>query len=296
VATSVARPAAPPTDHKPRSASGALLWVVPPLLILVGVVGYPLVMVVRESFLHRDGPLDAGSLTAAGYTGLLSSPTFLDALLTTVKVAAAATIGCLVLGAAIAIVVSLVPFPGAGAVARVIDTVVAFPSFLITLSLAFLYGGAGLLTSPFGLPDLTGTWWALVVAEITFYTPFVIRPLLAAFSQLDPALLEAAASLGARPGRVLRRIVLPEALPALLAGGSLCLLLTLNEFGIVLFLGVKGVQTLPVLVYSYAVLGSSAQAGTAAAVAVINTLLSLALYLVYRAALSRIGGRRAGVV
>jgi 2-aminoethylphosphonate transport system permease protein len=253
-------------------------------------------MVVRESFLHRDGPLDAGTATAAGYVGLLSSPTFLDALLTTVKVAVAATIGCLVLGAAIAIVVSLVPFPGAGAVARIIDTVVAFPSFLITLSLAFLYGGAGLLTGPLGLPDLTGSWWALVVAEMTFYTPFVVRPLLAAFSQLDPALLEVAASLGARPGRVLRRVVLPEALPALLAGGSLCLLLTLNEFGIVLFLGVKGVQTLPVLVYSYAVLGSSAQAGTAAAVAVINTVLSLGLYLVYRAALSRIGGRRAGVV
>ncbi len=104
--------------------------------------------------------------------------------------------------------------------ARIIDTVVAFPSFLITLSLAFLYGGAGLLTGPLGLPDLTGSWWALVVAEITFYTPFVVRPLLAAFSQLDPALLEVAASLGARPGRVLRRVVLPEALPALLAGGG----------------------------------------------------------------------------
>lgn len=285
-----------PAERKPRTANRRVLWVLPPLLVLLGVVAYPLAMVVRESFLHRDGPLAPGVPTVDTYAGLVSSRIFLDALLTTVKVAVASTVGCLVLGTAIAIVVSLVPFPGAGLVARIVDTVVAFPSFLITLSLAFLYGGAGLLTGPLGLPDLTGSWWALVVAEITFYTPFVVRPMLAALSQLDPALLDVAASLGAKPWRVLRRIVLPEVLPALLAGGSLCLLLTLNEFGIVLFLGVKGVQTLPVLVYSYAVLGSSAQAGTAAAIAVLNTVLSLALYLAYRAALSRIGGRRAGVV
>jgi 2-aminoethylphosphonate transport system permease protein len=41
---------------------------------------------------------------------------------------------------------------------------------------------------------------------------------------------------------------LPAAIPALLAGGSLCLLLTVNEFGIVLFIGAKGVITLPLLI------------------------------------------------
>ncbi|WP_279581140.1 hypothetical protein [Fodinicola feengrottensis] len=101
VATSMARPATRPSPRR-TAAPGPLLWVLPPLLILLGVVGYPLVMVVRESFLHRDGPLAAGTVTAAGYTGLLSSSTFVDALFTTVKVAVTATIGCLVLGAAIA--------------------------------------------------------------------------------------------------------------------------------------------------------------------------------------------------
>ena len=43
---------------------------------------------------------------------------------------------------------------------------------------------------------------------------------------------------------------MPEAWPALMAGGSLVLLLTLNEFGIVLFTGAKGVITLPVLIYT----------------------------------------------
>ncbi len=75
-----------------------------------------------------------------------------------------------------------------------------------------------------------------------------MRPLLAAFSQLDTGQLEAASSLGARTSRIVRQIILPEALPALAAGGSLVLVLCLNEFGIVLFTGAKGVTTLPTLV------------------------------------------------
>ena len=90
----------------------------------------------------------------------------------------------------------------------------------------------------------------MIAAEITFFTPFVVRPLLASFALLPRAQLDVAASLGASPLRVLRSVVMPEAWPALMAGGSLVLLLTLNEFGIVLFTGAKGVITLPVLIYT----------------------------------------------
>ena len=90
----------------------------------------------------------------------------------------------------------------------------------------------------------------MIAAEITFFTPFVVRPLLASFAMLPRAQLDVAASLGASPWRVLRSVVMPEAWPALMAGGSLVLLLTLNEFGIVLFTGAKGVTTLPVLIYT----------------------------------------------
>ncbi len=82
---------------------------------------------------------------------------------------------------------------------------------------------------------------------MTVYTPFVLRPLLAAFSLIDRSQIEVASLLGARPLRIVRQVILPAALPAIVAGGSLCLLLTVNEFGIVLFIGAKGVITLPLL-------------------------------------------------
>lgn len=74
----------------------------------------------------------------------------------------------------------------------------------------------------------------VIAAEITFFTPFVVRPPLAAFALMPRAQLDVAASLGASPLRVLRSVIMPEARRPLMAGGSPALLLTLNEFGIVL--------------------------------------------------------------
>ena len=78
-------------------------------------------------------------------------------------------------------------------------------------------------------------------------------------------------------------------LPALMAGGSLCLLLTTNEFGIVLFIGAKGVNTLPMMVYSKAILESDYS--VACMIALINILLSLGLFMLYRLAAVRTGVR-----
>lgn len=112
-----------------------------------------------------------------------------------------------------------------------------------------------------------------------------MRPLMAALRQIDKSQLEAASILGARPHQIIARVIFPAALPALLAGGSLCLLLTTNEFGIVLFIGAKGVNTLPMMVYSKAILESDY--GVACMIALINILLSLGLFSLYRLAVSR---------
>ena len=284
-----------------RSAARAPLprwiWVVPPLLVLVGIFFYPLFFIVKQSLTG-----DAGPATLAHYSALLSSSLFKAALLRTIQIAVISTLGCLALGFVLALIVAFVPFPGARVVSGFIDTILAFPSFLIALSFTFLYGSAGAFNFIFmdlmhtSEPpiDFVYTKWGVILAEITFYTPFVMRPLLASFSHLDTALIEVASSLGARPLRIIREIIFPEAVPALLAGGSLCLLLTLNEFGIVLFIGAKGVITLPMVIYGKAIQEFDYTAGCVAAV--INVALSVGLYLLYRFVLSRTGGARASVL
>lgn len=274
------------------------VWAVPPVVLLALVFLYPLALVALESV-----TAPGGGLTTTHYADVLSSEPFRSALVTTVLIAVAATLGCLVLGFLLALVVAFVPFPGSGATARFIDTYLSFPSFLITLALLFLYGTVGVANGVWtevtgaetGPISFLATPWGVVLAEITYFTPFVMRPLLAAFAQLDTAQIEVASSLGARPLRIVRAVILPEALPALAAGGALVLVLCLNEFAIVLFTGAKDVVTLPMLVYSSAIL--EADYTTACVVATVNAALSVSLYLVYRAATARLrapsGGRRA---
>jgi len=202
----------------------------------------------------------------------------------------------------IALILSFVPFPGSRIVARLIETYIALPTFLAALALTFLYGSAGILNGglmsllPTELPpvDFLYSPWGVILAEVTVYTPFVMRPLLAAFSLIEASQIEVASSLGARPFRIVRQIILPAAIPALFAGGSLCLLLTVNEFGIVLFIGAKGVITLPLLIYDKAI--QEFDYTTACVIAVVNVVLSLGLYSLYRVVLTRFGGRRAGLV
>ncbi|WP_370622926.1 2-aminoethylphosphonate ABC transporter permease subunit [Streptomyces tsukubensis] len=266
------------------------LWALPPAVALGLVFLYPLALVVKQSFTP-----DTGGVSLAPYRQVLATEVFREALVTTVWLAVGSTAGCLVLGFALALVIAFVPFPGARAVAKFIDVFLSFPSFLITLALLFVYGSVGMANGLW--TDVTGategpfqfltTPWGVLLAEITYFTPFVVRPLLAAFSQLDTAQLEVASSLGAGPGRIVRRIILPEALPALTAGGGLVLVLCLNEFGIVLFTGAKGVTTLPTLIYGKAIFESDYP--SACVVAVVSVALSTGLHTLYRMA-----GRRAG--
>ncbi|MEZ2221818.1 2-aminoethylphosphonate ABC transporter permease subunit [Rhizobium sp. RCC_161_2] len=283
------------TAPAPRMKWGRF-WIAPPLLLLALLFLYPLGLIVRQSL--GDGDV----LSSAAFAEVLGSHEFRDGLLHTIVIAIGATAGCLLLGFVFSLVIAFVPFPGAKLASRLIDTFVALPTFLVTLAFTFIYGSAGLLNESLmrlmhtDLPplDFLYSQWGVILAEATVYTPFVMRPLLASFSLIDQAQIEVASSLGARPWRIVRQIILPAALPALVAGGSLCLLLTVNEFGIVLFIGAKGVITLPLLIYGKAI--QEFDYTTACVIAVVNIVLSLGLYSLYRVAIAHLGAGRAGVV
>jgi len=266
------------------------IWIVPPTALLALLFFYPLALIARQAFLD-----DSGMANVAEFVHVLHARFFLNALLNTVTISVAATAGCLIVGLVLGLILAFVPFPGSGVIARLIDTFIALPTFLVTLAFTFLYGSAGMLNSGlmevFSLPtpplDFLYSTWGVVLAEVTVYTPFIMRPLLAAFSLVDRGQIEAASVLGARPLRIVRQVILPAAVPALIAGGSLCLLLTVNEFGIVLFIGAKGVITLPLLIYGKAIQESAYQ--VACIIALVNIALSLGLFGLYRLAAGRLG-------
>jgi 2-aminoethylphosphonate transport system permease protein len=272
-------------------------WIAPPLLILAALFFFPLWLILRQG-LAGDGDV----LSLVNFSRVVTSGEFRHAVGNTLTIALTATAGCLVLGFVLSVLIAFTPFPGSRVLARLIDTFIALPTFLVALAFTFIYGSAGMLNESLKVlmhvemppVDFLYSQWGVILSEVTVYTPFVMRPLLAAFSLVDPAQVEVANSLGARPMRIVHRIILPAALPALVAGGSLCLLLTVNEFGIVLFIGAKDVITLPLLIYDKAI--QQFDYTTACVIAVINVALSVALYALYRFVIAYFGGRRAGLV
>ncbi|WP_458687793.1 2-aminoethylphosphonate ABC transporter permease subunit [Nocardia tengchongensis] len=287
-------PSAPadPAPREPGRSWRPVVWALPPVLVVVLIAVYPIVRVLLESTKAKSGR------GVGTWAGVLAEESFRNALWRTVSIAVSSTVGCVVLGTFLAIVLAFVPFPGAQLVGRLIDSVLTLPSFLVTLAFTFLYGTAGAVNALINritggtrpVLDFLSTPWGVILAEVTFFTPFVVRPLLAAFAQLPREQLDVASSLGASPWRVLRQVVLPEAWPALAAGGSLVLLLTLNEFGIVLFTGAKGVITLPALIYTRGIVTFDLPG--AAVLASVQVLLSLSLYLGYRLLFARLTGAR----
>ncbi|HBC7360219.1 TPA: 2-aminoethylphosphonate ABC transporter permease subunit [Klebsiella oxytoca] len=269
-----------------------LLWLLPPLMVLATLFFYPLLLIGEQAL--RDA---SGHLSLETFWQVVGSRRFINALLNTMQIAVFATLGCLLLGSVLALILVFIPFPGSQLISRVIDTFIALPTFLITLAFTFIYGSAGLLNGAlmsllsFELPpiDFLYSIQGVILAEITVFTPLVMRPLMAGLRQIDKSQLEAASILGAHPLRVIGQVIFPAALPVLMAGGSLCLLLTTNEFGIVLFIGAKGVNTLPMMVYSKAILESDYS--QACMIALINILLSLGLFIIYRLAAARTGVR-----
>ncbi|MFE3103920.1 2-aminoethylphosphonate ABC transporter permease subunit [Nocardia tengchongensis] len=281
-----------PEVREPGRSWRPVVWALPPVLVVVLIAVYPIVRVLLESTKTKSGR------GVGTWAGVLAEESFRNALWRTVTIAVSSTVGCVVLGTFLAIVLAFVPFPGAQLVGRLIDSVLTLPSFLVTLAFTFLYGTAGAVNALINritggtrpMLDFLSTPWGVILAEVTFFTPFVVRPLLAAFAQLPREQLDVASSLGASPWRVLRQVVLPEAWPALAAGGSLVLLLTLNEFGIVLFTGAKGVITLPALIYTRGIVTFDLPG--AAVLASVQVLLSLSLYLGYRLLFARLTGAR----
>ena len=279
----------------PRAAKldpGAL-WVAPPLIVLALLFLYPLVLIAHAALVD-----DAGALNLQAALATLQSRAVPGAaLFNTAEIAIASTAGCLALGLALALILAFAPFPGAGLVARLIDTFIALPTFLVTLAFTFLYGSAGMLNGALDVEPSASS----ARRSISSIPPGAsssprsrsIRP-----SCCGPCSPPSRWSIAARSkspacsarGRCAScaRSSCPPRCRRSIAGGSLCLLLTVNEFGIVLFIGAKGVITLPLLIYDKAIQESDYQA--ACAIAMVNVALSLGLFSLYRIAARRLGG------
>jgi len=137
-------------------------------------------------------------------------------------------------------------------------TVVGF----VLLELLGRYGPIGALLNRLGV-GIVFSWQATVLSSVVAAFPLMVRCAMAALEQIDDALPQVARSLGASEGRILRQVILPLAMPGLVAGISLSFARALGEFGTTLMLAgnIPGqTQTLPLALFSAVDAGETGQA------------------------------------
>jgi sulfate transport system permease protein len=165
-------------------------------------------------------------------------------------------------------------FRGKRIISAIIDLPFALPTIVAGLTLLTLYGP----DSPFGI-NVADTQIGILLALAFVTLPFAVRSVQPVLAEFDREAEEAAASLGASPTVVLRRIILPSIAPAMLAGAGLAFARAVGEFGsVVLISGNLPFKTEVASSWIYS-LSQSDELGAAAAVSVVLIVIALAVLL-----------------
>ena len=199
-----------------------------------------------------------GLLARTPWTGLvelLTSEIVADALGLSLISSIAATVLSAIVGIPLAIVLARSDFPGRSLVRGLVLLPLVLPPVVGGAALLFALGRRGVIGGP--LADLTGLVLPFstvgVVLAATFVSmPFMVLTVEGSLRNLDERYEGAAASLGATPWTVLRRVTIPMVFPSLISASVLTWARALGEFGATItFAGnLPGkTQTLPLAVY-----------------------------------------------
>lgn len=222
----------------------------------------------------------------AQFFPLITSESSLDALGLSLRTSAASTLLCVVLGVPLALVLARGEFPGQRLLRSFVLLPLVLPPVVGGIALLYTFGRQGLLGKSLEAAgiQIAFSTTAVVLAQTFVALPFLVVSLEGALRTAGSKYEAVAATLGARPTTVLRRVTVPLVLPGLASGAVLSFARSLGEFGATLtFAGsLQGVtRTLPLEIY----LQRETDADTAVA-------LSLVLVAVAAAVVGLSYGRR----
>jgi len=190
----------------------------------------------------------------AQFIPLITSEASLQALGLSLRTSAASTVLCIVLGVPLALVLARGRFPGQRFLRSLVLLPLVLPPVVGGIALLYTFGRQGLLGRTLEVAGLQIAFstTAVVLAQTFVALPFLVVSLEGALRTAGNRYEAVAATLGAGPTTVLRRVTLPLVLPGLASGAVLSFARSLGEFGATLtFAGsLQGVtRTLPLEIY-----------------------------------------------
>ena len=217
--------------------------------------------------------------TAENYASLLQGDLIARAAANSLVLALGTATAVMLVMAAVAWLVVRRRFRGGWMLDALASLPLAIPGLVLGVALLVVY-----LRLPIGV---YGTLWILLIAYFTRFMPYGVRYAVSALHQVADEAEEAALTSGATWGQTFRRILLPLALPALVAGWLYVVILSMRELSTSILLYAPGTEVLPVRIFA---LYENGQLPELAALGVVMTVLLLGV-----AALAWRLGRRVGI-
>jgi putative spermidine/putrescine transport system permease protein len=210
-------------------------------LVIVFLIG-PLLIIMVGSFTTTTYiTFPPQGFTLHWYRELLLMGDLLDATITSLSIAALASVAATVIGTLAALALAQAEAVGREQLRLFAIAPLVFPTVVTGVALYSFVRGI----------DLESAFVALLIGHTLITVPYVVRNVGAALDGLDPALAEAAEGLGAGWMRIGREVLLPALAPSLLVSILLVFVVSFDQVSISIFLADSGTTTLPVQIYSY---------------------------------------------
>ncbi|CAA9231921.1 MAG: Spermidine Putrescine ABC transporter permease component potC (TC_3.A.1.11.1) [uncultured Acetobacteraceae bacterium] len=214
----------------------------------LGLVLLPLVLVAWLSFFSNEIlSLPPEGYSLRWYGAALAQPQFIGGLWTSAAVALLATAVGLLVTLPASFVLTRRAFPGREAVVQLLMSPLVVPAIVIGSALYMAFVEFEVMTE---MP-LTGSVAGLALGHALLTIPWGLRLLTANLAGLNPAIEEAALSLGARPVVAVAKVTLPLIWPGVVAAALFSFVVSFGNLEVSLFLVAPGQTTLPIAILQY---------------------------------------------
>ena len=201
----------------------------------------PIAVMIVLSFNGSRSRAKWGGFTFDWYVRLTQRSDILEALWVTLSVAVIATLIATIIGTGAAIGIQAMKKRPAELLMKVSYLPMTMPDIVTGVSLMLMFV---FVSVPLG-------YWTMVMAHITFDTPYVLFAVLPKLRQTDNNLYEAALDLGCTPMQAVRKGILPEIMPGVITGALLSFTMSLDDFVISYFTSYTD-KNLSMVIYSAA--------------------------------------------
>jgi iron(III) transport system permease protein len=267
-------------NHRIPTLPRILLFTVTAIVLIYGVV-YPNLAVITTSLQQN------GSWTLANYRDALSQRTILEAMLNSIGLSIGTVVLCAAVGVPLAFLFEKYTFPGRRVFSVLAALPLVLPPLVGTIAFIFLLGESGIFARTvqhlFNLPSAPWSlrgWPALLLFHTYTMYPFFYVLTGAGLRRIDASLAESARSLGASRFAVIKRVVLPQLTPSLIAAALLTFMTSMASFSAPLFFG-GSVRVLTLGIYAARQRGDVRVAVTETVILAVISLVALVVFQRY---------------